>query len=309
MSAAEAKAVAETEPDPEARRTPDAPTPAGRRELPILTTTHQPPTCAARLVHDFTPDLIDVGAHHLCPGCGEPIAMRSMVEQVAELGQVTKAIAVFGIGCYTAYSNNLDIEVLQALHGRAPSLATGVKRCRPDTLVFTVQGDGDMVNEGLQEVLHTAARGENVTCLMLNNGVFGETGGHMTAATVLGQRTKNTLDGRDAARHGHPIRLANLIAELDGATYVARGAVHDIVNITRTTRMIRNAFRTQLRGGGFSFVEILTMCPTGWFVDTADAPAYLASTHAATHTLGVLKDTTHTSGSHAAPEGTTAWPT
>ncbi|MGC0423319.1 thiamine pyrophosphate-dependent enzyme [Embleya sp. AB8] len=278
--------------------------PAGRRELPVLTGTATAPTCGARLVHDFTPDLIDVGAHHLCPGCGEPIAMRSMVEQVQELDQVAKAIAVFGIGCYTAYSNNLDIEVLQALHGRAPSLATGVKRCRPDTLVFTVQGDGDMVNEGLQEVLHTAARGENVTCFMLNNGVFGETGGHMTAATVLGQRTKNTLEGRDAARHGHPIRLAELIAQLDGAAYVARGGVHDIVNITRTTRMIRNAFRTQLRGQGFSFVEILTMCPTGWFVDTTAAPDYLARTHAATHTLGVLKEPTREPAREPAREPT-----
>ncbi|MCF2526928.1 thiamine pyrophosphate-dependent enzyme [Yinghuangia soli] len=263
---------------------------SGRTELPVIRT-DAPPACAARLVHDFTPALIDVGAHHLCPGCGEPIAMRSMVEQVEELDQVRRAIAVFGIGCYTAYSNNLDIEVLQALHGRAPSLATGVKRCRPDTLVFTVQGDGDMVNEGLQEVLHAAARGENITCFMLNNGVFGETGGHMTAATVLGQRTKNTLDGRDAAQHGYPIRLADLIAQLDGAAYVARGAVNNAVNITRTNRMIKNAFRAQLEGRGFSFVEILTMCPTGWFVDTLDAPAYLDEALAATHRPGVLKDT------------------
>ena len=122
-------------------------------------------------------------------------------------------IAVFGIGCYTAFSNNLDVEVLQALHGRAPSLATGVKRARPDTVVLTVQGDGDMVNEGLQEVLHTAARGENVTCIMLNNGVFGETGGHMTATTVLGQRTKTSLEGRDADRHGRPDPAQPLLAE------------------------------------------------------------------------------------------------
>ncbi|MEU8138396.1 thiamine pyrophosphate-dependent enzyme [Streptodolium elevatio] len=261
----------------------------GRTELPVVPT-GAPPACGAKLVHDFTPSLIDVGAHHLCPGCGEPIAMRSMVEAVEDQGQVASAIAVFGIGCYTAYSNNLDIEVLQALHGRAPSLATGVKRCRPDTLVFTVQGDGDMVNEGLQEVLHAAARGENITCFMLNNGVFGETGGHMTAATVLGQRTKNTLDGRDAAAHGYPIRLADLIAQLDGAAYVARGAVNNAVNITRTNRMIKNAFRTQLAGRGFSFVEILTMCPTGWFVDTVDAPAYLDDALARTHRPGVLKD-------------------
>ncbi|HZQ87508.1 MAG TPA: thiamine pyrophosphate-dependent enzyme [Acidimicrobiales bacterium] len=251
--------------------------------------TDQPPTCASRLVDDFTPDLIDVGEHHLCPGCGEPIAIRSMVEAVSELELVQLTIAVFGIGCYTAFSNNLDVEVLQALHGRAPSLATGVKRAKPNTIVFTVQGDGDMVNEGLQEVIHAAARGENITCFMVNNGVFGETGGHMTATTVIGQRTKNTLDGRDAEQHGHPIRLANLLAEVDGAAYVARGAVNNAGNVARTKRMILDAFETQRAGRGFSFVEILTMCPTGWFIETQEAPAYLADNLGAVHQVGVLK--------------------
>ena len=251
--------------------------------------TDQPPTCASRLVDDFTPDLIDVGEHHLCPGCGEPIAIRSMVEAVSELELVQRTIAVFGIGCYTAFSNTLDVEVLQALHGRAPSLATGVKRAKPGTIVFTVQGDGDMVNEGLQEVVHAAARGENITCFMVNNGVFGETGGHMTATTVVGQRTKNTLDGRDAEQHGHPIRLANLLAEVDGAAYVARGAVNNAGNVARTKRMILDAFETQRAGRGFSFVEILTMCPTGWFIETQEAPAYLADNLGAVHQVGVLK--------------------
>src|SRR5205814_4476496 len=195
---------------------------------------------------------IDVGTHGLCPGCGEPIAMRSVVEAIEGLALVTRTIAVFGIGCYTAFSNNLDIEVLQALHGRAPSLATGVKRAQPRTVVFTVQGDGDMVNEGLQEVMHTAARGENVTCIMLNNGVFGETGGHLTATTVLGQRTKNTLDGRTAEDHGHPILLSNLIAQLDGAAYVARGAVNSAGNVARTEKMLTRALETQVAGRGFS---------------------------------------------------------
>ncbi len=197
---------------------------------------------------------------------------------------------MFGIGCYTAFANNLDMEVLQALHGRAPSLATGVKRAKPGTLVVTVQGDGDMVNEGLQEVLHTAARGENVTCFLLDNGVFGETGGHMTATTALGQRTKNTLDGRDAAQHGFPIRVSNLIAELEGAAYVARGAVNNAGNVARTKKMIRRALETQEARQGFSFVEILTMCPTGWFVETEEAPAYLNTTLAPIHAPGVLKD-------------------
>ncbi len=259
--------------------------------------TDRPPSEPSRLVDDFTPSLIEVGEHHLCPGCGEPIAMRSVLEVVEELEVVRRTIAVFGIGCYTAFSNNLDVEVLQALHGRAPSLATGSKRARPDTVVFTVQGDGDMVNEGLQEVLHTAARGENVTCFMLNNGVFGETGGHMTATTVLGQRTKNTLDGREAEAHGRPILVSNLLAQLDGAAFVARGAVNTAGAVARTRRLVRRAFETQLERRGFSFVEILTMCPTGWFVETQEAPGYLDDNLAAVHLPGVLKDV-------RAPQGT-----
>lgn len=252
--------------------------------------TDAPPTQPARLVDDFTPTLIDVGAHNLCPGCGEPIAMRSVMEVLAEQDLIQRAVAVFGIGCYTAFSNNLDCEVLQALHGRAPSLATGVKRARPDLVAVTIQGDGDMVNEGLQEVVHTAARGERVTAIMLNNGVFGETGGHMTATTTIGQRTKNTLEGRDAATHGYPIRLSNLLAELDGAAYVARGAVNTAGNVAKTKRMIQRAIEVQLSGAGFSFVEILTMCPTGWFIETGEAPSYLSDTIEPVHSIGVLKD-------------------
>jgi 2-oxoglutarate ferredoxin oxidoreductase subunit beta len=254
--------------------------------------TAEPPSRPAHLVDDFTPQLVDVGTHQLCPGCGEPIAIRSVMETVAELERMESTIAVFGIGCYTAFSNNLDVEVLQALHGRAPSLATGVKRVRSETLVFTVQGDGDMVNEGLQEVMHAAARGERITCLMLNNGVFGETGGHLTATTVLGQRTKNSLDGRTIEEHGHPILLGNIIAQLDGTAYVARGAVNNAGNVARTKKMVRQAFEIQEAGAGFSFVEILTMCPTGWFIETADAPAYLADNLAPVHAPGVLKDAT-----------------
>jgi len=257
--------------------------------LRVIPTT-EPPAEAARLVDDFTPELIDVGAHHLCPGCGEPIAMRSALEAVSELGLVQRTIGVFGIGCYTAFSNNLDVEVLQALHGRAPSLATGVKRAKPDTIVLTIQGDGDMVNEGLQEVIHAAARGESITCVMLNNGVFGETGGHLTATTVIGQRTKNTLEGRDPAAHGYPILLSNLLAQLEGAAFVARGAVNTAGNVARTKKMLLRALETQMARAGFSFVEILTMCPTGWFIETQEAPDYLAGNLAPVHATGILKD-------------------
>jgi len=259
--------------------------------LPVVDTSSAP-SRASKLVDDFTPRLINQGAHHLCPGCGEPIALRLIMEAVDELAMADKTLAVFGIGCYTAYSNNLDVEVLQALHGRAPSLATGAKRALPGALVLTVQGDGDMVNEGLQEVLHTAARGESVTCFLLNNGVFGETGGHMTAATVLGQRTKNTLEGRDAAAHGYPIVISDLIARLEGTAYVARGAVNTHTNVARTKKMVKEALATQIAGEGFSFVEILTMCPTGWFVDTTDAPHYLDDKIEPVHRFGVVKSPT-----------------
>jgi len=227
--------------------------------------------------------------HDLCPGCGEPLAMRALLEAIDELGCAQRAIGVVGIGCYTALSPLMDVDLVQALHGRAPSVATGAKRMRPDALLFTLQGDGDMVNEGLQEVLHTAARGERVTCVLLNNGVFGETGGHMTATTVIGQRTKNTLEGRDPVQHGQPILIADLVSRLGGSHYVARGSVHDAPSVARTKRMLRKAFETQLAGDGFSFVEILTMCPTGWFVPTSEGPGYLDQVLAPVHALGELK--------------------
>jgi 2-oxoglutarate ferredoxin oxidoreductase subunit beta len=252
--------------------------------------TDRPPTRPAKLVDDFAPPLILQGTHQLCAGCGEPAAMRSTVEMIDELGLTNRTVGVFGIGCYTSFSPVLDIEVLQALHGRAPSLATGLKRVNPDCIVFTIQGDGDMVNEGLQEAIHTAARGELVTCIMLNNGVFGETGGHMTATTVVGQRTKNSLEGRDARRHGYPIRMAEMLAQLDGVAYVARGATNNAGNIFQLRRMLRRAFEVQRDGLGFSFVEILTMCPTGWFIQTGEAPDYLADKMASYHKPGIIKD-------------------
>src|SRR5206468_8196215 len=212
------------------------------RTLPI----DRPPSEPARRLGHFKPRLLLSEDHDLCPGCGEPVAIRLLLEVIEELGCAENAIGVIGIGCYTAFTSTMDVDLVQALHGRAPSLATGAKRMRPDTLIFTLQGDGDMVNEGLQEVIHTAARGESVTCVLLNNGVFGETGGHMTATTVIGQRTKNTLEGRNAEDHGHPILLANMLAGIDGSVYVARGAVNNAHNVALTKQMITAAFESQI---------------------------------------------------------------
>ena len=252
--------------------------------------TDAPPTLPAKRLGTFKPRLLLHEDHDLCPGCGEPIAIRLLLDVIDELGCAQSCIGVVGIGCYTAFTSNMDVDLVQALHGRAPSVATGVKRMKPDQLVFTLQGDGDMVNEGLQEVIHTAARGESVTCVLLNNGVFGETGGHMTATTVLGQRTKNSLEGRDAAYHGHPILIGDLLAGLGGTGYAARGSVHDARAVVKTKSLLRNAFESQLEGRGFSFVEILTMCPTGWFVPTAEGPGYLNDVLGAVHATGELKN-------------------
>ena len=237
-----------------------------------------------------TPELLLSTQHSLCPGCGEPLAMRTILELVAELGLRERTICVCGIGCYTAFPGIIDVDVLQALHGRAPSVATGAKRVLPDRFLFTLQGDGDMVSEGLQEIVHSAARGEKFTAVLLNNGVFGETGGHMTTTSVLGQRTKTTMDsGRDAERHGYPIKIADLLARVDGTAYVARGAMHTPAAIAWTKRILREAFETQLAGKGFSFVEILTMCPTDWYVDASDTPEWVEKNFSPTYPVGVLK--------------------
>jgi 2-oxoglutarate ferredoxin oxidoreductase subunit beta len=241
----------------------------------------------ARLVADFKPSLL-LGEHSLCPGCGEPVALRVLLEVLQELDIVQRTIGVVGHGCYGSFVRIMYVDVLHCLHGRAPSCATGIKRVRPDCAVFTLQGDGDMANEGLQEVLHAAARGEKVTCVMLNNGVFGDTGGQLTATTVIGQRTKTSIAGRDAGQHGYPVPVADLVARLQGVAYVARGAVNTAGAVAQTKRMLRKAFETQLAGRGFGLVEILTMCPTGWFVTAPDGPDYLTSSLAQTYPIGEL---------------------
>jgi len=261
--------------------------------------TDKAPTRASTKVGEFKPSLLLTEDHEFCAGCGEPVAMRMMLEIFEELGIANNIIGVVGHGCYFQFVITVDIDFLQCLHGRAPACATGMKRMRPDTVVFTLQGDGDMVSEGLAEILHTAARGENITCVMLNNGVFGDTGGQMTAASVVGQRTKDTLEGRDPAYHGYPIPLAEIVKQFPGVTYVARGSVDNAGNVARAKKMVRRAFENQIAKGGFSLVEILTMCPTGWFVPTKEGPEYMSETFEGTYPLGVLKDT-HLAGTNNA---------
>jgi 2-oxoglutarate ferredoxin oxidoreductase subunit beta len=251
--------------------------------------TGQPPVQPAKKIGEHKPALLLNADHHYCAGCGEPLVMRLISEVLIEMEIAQKTIASWGVGCYTALTRLVDIELVQAMHGRAPSVGTGIKRMRPQSHVFCLQGDGDMVNEGLQEVVHTAARGENITCILLNNGVFGETGGQMTTTSVLGQRTKDTLQGRDAKLHGYPIKISNLLADLEGTAYIARGSVHDAAAIVATKKMIRRAFEAQVANKGFSMVEVLTMCPTGWFVPAKDGATYMQDTMGKVHTFGELK--------------------
>ena len=242
-----------------------------------------------RLIAPASPALLQSPDHELCPGCGHPVAWRGVLEVVEEMGIADRTIIVVGHGCYTQMMIRSDLDSLQCLHGRGPAVATGVKRMKPDSVVITLSGDGDMVSEGLAEVLHTAGRGERITSLLFNNGVFGDTGGHMTAATVVGQRTKTSLSGRDPEQHGYPIDVSKLLANVDGAAYVARGAVNTAGLAARTKRMVKRALQLQMEGAGFTFVEVLTMCPTGWFVPTAAGPEYLEESMMATYGIGELK--------------------
>jgi 2-oxoglutarate ferredoxin oxidoreductase subunit beta len=251
--------------------------------------TDRPPEEPASLVAPYMPKLQLSDEHHLCPGCGHPVAWRLLLEVIEELGLEQRAIGVAGHGCYTGIVSYSDLECIQVLHGRAPAVATGIKRVQPDSAVFCVQGDGDMATEGLHEILHAAARGEAITAIMLNNGVFGDTGGQMTATTVVGQRTKTSLEGRDPATHGFPIPLADLVSSLPGAAYVARGAVNNAGSIAQTKKFLTRAFETQQEGVGFSFVEVLTMCPTGWIIPTAAGPDYVAHIFERTFPVAQMK--------------------
>jgi 2-oxoglutarate ferredoxin oxidoreductase subunit beta len=241
----------------------------------------------SQLVSDFRPALLQSSQHELCPGCGHSVAFRVVLEAVEELS--LKPVLLAGHGCYTQLMQISDLDSMQCLHGRAPAVATGMKRMLPDTPILTLQGDGDMVTEGLHEILHAAARGENFTAFLFNNGVFGDTGGHLTATTVVGQRTKTSLEGRDPALHGRPLDIGKLLTQIDGATYVARGAASSPGLIARTKRMVRRALEVQMSGNGFSFVEVLTMCPTGWFLPTLEGPDYLEDVLMAEYGIGELK--------------------
>jgi 2-oxoglutarate ferredoxin oxidoreductase subunit beta len=203
-----------------------------------------------------------------CPGCGHSVVQRLIAETIEAMGVRDETVAVIGAGCYTNGGMGcFDFPRLSALHGRAPAVATGVKRSRPDAFVFTLQGDGDLAAIGIAEFIHVCMRGERIAVVMLNNSTYGNTGGQMSPTTQLGQKTLTSPEGRAEANHGAPIQIAEWIATLPGVRYSARGAVNTAQNLVRTRRSLRRAFDVARAGTGLGFVEVLSQCPTFWGVD------------------------------------------
>jgi len=210
------------------------------------------------------PQSLEECATHYCPGCTHGVAHRLIAEVIDEMGIRERMIGVASVGCSVFAYNYFSFDFVQAPHGRAPAMATGIKRVLPDRIVMTYQGDGDMASIGMGEIVHAAARGENITVFFLNNANYGMTGGQMAPTTLPGQQTTSSPKGRDVETQGYPVRASELLATLEGASYVVRRSLHDPKNIRMAKKAIRTAFEVQLRGLGFSMVELLSICPTNW---------------------------------------------
>ena len=217
------------------------------------------------------PEFFTETSTHYCPGCTHGIAHRLIAEVIDEMGVREKTIGVAPVGCSVFAYSYFDCDFVEAAHGRAPAMATGVKRLLPDRVVFTYQGDGDLASIGMAEIVHTAARGENITVIFINNAIYGMTGGQMAPTTLPGQKTTSSPHGRDVETMGFPIRVAEALSTMEGAGYIVRRSLHDPKNIRLAKKAIRMAFETQMRGLGFSLVELLSTCPTNWGVTPREA--------------------------------------
>jgi 2-oxoglutarate/2-oxoacid ferredoxin oxidoreductase subunit beta len=237
------------------------------------------------------PKLLKEADFHYCPGCGHGIINRLLVEVIEEMGLQEDAICVAPAGCGMLLYNYFEIDVIESAHGRGAAVATGIKRVRPENLVMSYQGDGDLAAIGTAEGLHAANRGENITVIFVNNGVYGMTGGQMAPTTLLDQVTTTTPAGRDAAVAGHPIRVCEVFAELDGSAYLERVAVNKPAAVARAKKAIAKAFRCQQAGAGFSLVEILSPCPINWKMGTVEACSWIDDVMVAHFPLGVFKET------------------
>lgn len=212
---------------------------------------------------------------HYCPGCTHGIIHRLVAESLEELGVLGDTIGVAPVGCAVFAYEYFNCDMHEAAHGRAPAIATGIKRVLPDSVVFTYQGDGDLAAIGTAEIVHAAHRGEKITTIFVNNTIYGMTGGQMAPTTLIGQKTTTAPEGRTEESAGKPIRISEMLATIDGAAFVERVSVHNVANIRKAKRAIKKAFEVQLAGTGFSIVEVLSTCPTNWGLTAPEAMKWL----------------------------------
>ncbi len=236
------------------------------------------------------PEAMQDAQTHYCGGCGHGIIHRLVAEAIDTLGIRERVIATAPVGCAVLFYDYMNYDIIECAHGRSPAVATGIKRCSPENIVFTYQGDGDLAAIGTAETIHTANRGENITVIFVNNAIYGMTGGQMAPTTMLGQRTTTTPAGRRANNEGPPIKVCELLSSLDGVTYLERVAVSTPKDVINAGRAIKKAFQKQIDGDGFSLVEVLSMCPTDWKLSPAQAVDFVNEEMKKVFPLGVFKE-------------------
>ena len=241
------------------------------------------------LVYTKTPVLNDNPMHY-CPGCSHGVVHKLIAEVIDEMGIQEKTIGVAPVGCAVFAYNYLEIDWEQAAHGRAPALATAVKRLWPDRYVFTYQGDGDLAAIGTAETIHACNRGENITIIFINNGIYGMTGGQMAPTTLEGMKTATCPYGRNTAINGYPLNITKLVAELEGTRYVTRQSVHTVAAVQKAKKAIRKAFENSMEGKGTSFVEIVSTCNSGWKMSPAKSNEWMVENMFKAYPIGDLKD-------------------
>ena len=242
------------------------------------------------VVYQKSQGLTDAELHY-CPGCHHGIIHKLIAETLVELDLLDGAIGACPVGCSVLAFNYFNCDMLEAAHGRAPAVATGIKRTHPAQAVFTYQGDGDLASIGAAEIVHAAMRGEKFTTIFINNAIYGMTGGQMAPTTLIGQKATTAPLGRAKEQAGMPIRVAEMLSTLDGCVYAERVCVTDIPHLNKTKKALKKAFQRQMAGDGFTFVEVLAACPTNWGMEIDEANQWLMENMAAYYPLGVIKDT------------------
>ncbi|MDD5294263.1 MAG: thiamine pyrophosphate-dependent enzyme [Candidatus Izemoplasmatales bacterium] len=225
-----------------------------------------------------------------CPGCIHGIIHKLVAESLEELGVLGKTVGVASVGCSVFSYEFFNCDMIQAPHGRACAEATGIKRVRPDNIVFTYQGDGDLASIGIAETIHAANRGENITVIFINNAIYGMTGGQMAPTTLIGQKTTTSPDGRDRVHHGNPIKISEMFQNIDGVAYLERVTAVDPKHVLKAKKAIKKAFQYQIEGRGFSMVEVVSSCPVNWGMTPIKAMEWIKSDMLPVYPLGLFRD-------------------